>query len=389
MLLDHDRGDESKRRGVVGEDPDDSRATLDLGVDPLQGVGRPDLDPVGDREVGEGGEVCLGVEQHGRHLGELALQGLGHFAQLAAHVTRVGLGEDRADGGRHHRALSLHHPRQDVAHEVHPAALPGGAQQDLADRGLEARVVATDHERDAVEAPSAQVAQEVTPEGLVLAVAQGESQDLAVAVEADPGRDHDGPRDHSPAHAGLDVGGVEEDVGEGAVGEAAGAELLESLVHLRADPRDLALGEPGLDPQSAHQVVDLAGGDPVDVGLDHDGVEGLVDASPALEHARKERALAQLGDLQVHVAGPGRERAGTVPVATRRAGPTSLVGLGADSLSRLGLDQRLIEEADHLAHQIEVGTLSQRVEQLGWVKIVVGHRSFLSCLAMDTSRLLR
>ena len=164
---------------------------------------------------------------------------------------------------------------------------------------------------------------------------------------------------------------------------------LEALVHLGTDPRDLARGEPGLDSQSGHQVVDLAGGDSVDVGLDHHGVEGLVDAPAPLEHAREERAGTQFGDLEVHVTGLGRERARTVPVATGRAGSTSLVGLGADHLGRLGLDEGLIEEADHLAHQVKVGTLSQRVEQLGWVKIVVGHRSFLSCLAMDTSRLLR
>ena len=121
-----------------------------------------------------------------------------------------------------------------------PAALPGGAQEDLGDRGLGARVVVADHERDAVQAVRAERAQELTPEGLVLGVAEGQAQDLTVAAGADPGRDHDGPRDHAPAHAGLDVGGVEEDAGEGAVGEAADAELLEALVHLGTDLRDLA-----------------------------------------------------------------------------------------------------------------------------------------------------
>ena len=40
---------------------------LDLGVDPLQGVVRPDLRPVALREAGEGAEVLLGV---GKHVGD-------------------------------------------------------------------------------------------------------------------------------------------------------------------------------------------------------------------------------------------------------------------------------------------------------------------------------
>jgi acetylornithine deacetylase/succinyl-diaminopimelate desuccinylase-like protein len=38
--------DEADDRGLVGEDPDDAGAALDLLVQPLQGVGRPDLAPV-------------------------------------------------------------------------------------------------------------------------------------------------------------------------------------------------------------------------------------------------------------------------------------------------------------------------------------------------------
>jgi hypothetical protein len=41
-------------------------------------------------------------------LGELAAQHVGDHVQLLAHMVGVTLGEDRADGGRHHlgRALS-------------------------------------------------------------------------------------------------------------------------------------------------------------------------------------------------------------------------------------------------------------------------------------------
>jgi len=64
VLLDADRRDQTRRRGVVREDSDDPRAALDLGVDPLQGVVRLDLRPVALGEAGEGAEFLLGVFEH-------------------------------------------------------------------------------------------------------------------------------------------------------------------------------------------------------------------------------------------------------------------------------------------------------------------------------------
>ena len=57
MDLDEDAAGEAEQGLGVGEDPDDVGAAFDLFVDPLEGVGRPDLLPVRDREVGEGGDV--------------------------------------------------------------------------------------------------------------------------------------------------------------------------------------------------------------------------------------------------------------------------------------------------------------------------------------------
>ena len=63
-----------------------------------------------------------------------------------------------------------------------------------------------------------------------------------------------------------------------------------------------------------------------------------------------------------------------------------LVALDLDFRSRLGVDQRLVEEADHLVEQVAAFVTLQCAEHLGQVNIVVGHRSipFVSC--MDTSR---
>ena len=44
--LDHHRGDQALDGGVVGEDPDHVGAALDLSMEALERVGRPDLAPV-------------------------------------------------------------------------------------------------------------------------------------------------------------------------------------------------------------------------------------------------------------------------------------------------------------------------------------------------------
>jgi hypothetical protein len=53
---------------------DHLRVTFDLSVDPFQWVGRLALGPARDGERREGGKRGPGVEQHGGHVGELALQ---------------------------------------------------------------------------------------------------------------------------------------------------------------------------------------------------------------------------------------------------------------------------------------------------------------------------
>ena len=69
-----------------------------------------------------------------------------------------------------------------------------------------------------------QRAQERGPERAVLAVADGEAEHLPVAVGGHPGGDHHGLGDHPPVDPRLAVGGVQEDVGEGLLGQAAVAE---------------------------------------------------------------------------------------------------------------------------------------------------------------------
>ncbi len=68
--------------------------------------------------------------------------------------------------------------------------------------------------------------------------------------------------------------------GERLLAQVAGVERGHVGVQLRADPRDLGLGDPRLGTQRGHQVVDLAGRDAVHVGLHHHRVQGHVDRPP-------------------------------------------------------------------------------------------------------------
>jgi hypothetical protein len=56
---------------------------------------------------------------------------------------------------------------------------------------------------------------------------------------------------------------------------------------------------------------------------------------------REERALPQLRDPQLDVAGLGGDQPRPGPIPVRHAGAGPLIAVGADVLGRLGLDQLL------------------------------------------------
>ena len=93
--------------GLVGEDAHDVGAPLDLLVDPLERVRRPDLAPVGAggrrrrRRCRPRRRASMRVDG-----GELAAELVGDRVELLGDRGGVGLGEDRADGGGDHLRLS-------------------------------------------------------------------------------------------------------------------------------------------------------------------------------------------------------------------------------------------------------------------------------------------
>ena len=103
-------------------------------------------------------------------------------------------------------------------------SLPGGAEQDRGDGTLEPLVGIADDEPHAREATAPQGAQEGRPEGAVLGVTDGQPEHLAITLGGHAGGDDDGLGHDRGTVVGLDVGGVEEDVGERDVTEGAVAE---------------------------------------------------------------------------------------------------------------------------------------------------------------------
>ena len=220
-------------------------------------------------------------------------------------------------------------------------------------------------------------AQEAPPEHLVFGVADVEAQDLAVPIGPDPRGDDDGLGGHVVVVADVEVGGVQEDVGELLVVEPTGPKGPHHLVETRADAADLGFLDPAADPERPDQLVDRAGGDPAHVGLHHHGVEGLVDASAGLEDRGEEAALPQLGDGELHVAGLGRDQAHPVPVALGHPAFGAFIALGADRGGRLGLDQLLEDVAHGVADQIHAVGRFECLQQLGADRLVKGHRGAL------------
>jgi len=250
-------------------------------------------------------------------------------------------------------------------------------------------VVIGDDQLHTAQPPGPQALEERRPEGTVLAVAHLDTQHLPVAVGGDAGGDDDGTRDHPAPHAALDVGAIREDVGKADMAEWAVAELLELGVEAGADPAHLALGDPRAHPQRLDQVVDLAGRHPVDIGLHDHGEQSPVDAAAPLQKAGEERALPQLGDGQLHVAGWRRQQPRAVAVALSGAALAAFVALGADPGTGLGLDELLqyplqagADGVGHLAG-LESG------EQFGQVMIGEGHRwvLLLRVPAKNTSKI--
>ena len=290
------------------------------------------------------------------------------------HAGGVGLGEDRADRRGDHVGVAPGHDRQDVAQEMDSAPLPCGSDEYGADGGLEAGVGVGDDQLDSPEAAGLQPTQERGPKRPVLAVADVHPEDLTTTIGADADRDDDRLRHDPLVHAGLAVGGVEEHVRVRGVLQRPVPERGDLSVEVLADPAHLGLGDPGVRAQGLDQVIDLAGGHPVQVGLHHHGEQGLIDP-PALQQGREERPRAQLRDPQFQLARHGRQGPGPGAVTDRRAGLGAFPEARADHALSLRVDQRLIHVLRRQPDPVVNTGRLQRLQQVEQGRMVDSHRA--------------
>jgi hypothetical protein len=92
-------------------------------------------------------------------------------------------------------------------------------------------------------------------------------------------------------------------------------------------------------PRVRTQVIDLAGADPVHIGLHDHREQGLVDPPAPPQQAGEERPGPQPGEPQLQAPGRGRQHPWPVAVALGQPLGRPLMWGGADHLGELGLDQ--------------------------------------------------
>ncbi len=117
------------------------------------------LGPVGGWESHLGQHVRFGLVHQVRQFLHPWAELVSDLAPLGAGGLGIVLGEGGADEGRDDAAALLAGMGQHVAHEMDAIALPSGAQH-LGDGSLDALVGVGDHQLDATQAPTRQLAQE-------------------------------------------------------------------------------------------------------------------------------------------------------------------------------------------------------------------------------------
>ncbi len=142
-----------------------------------------------------------------------------------------------------------------------------------------------------------------------------------------------------------------------------------------ADARHLRLADARRRPQRRHQIVHLAGRHPMHVGLHHHRKQRPVDPATSLQDRRKETAVTQLGNTQLHTTSLGGQQPFPAPIPPIRSPLCSLVTLGADHLHRLGLDQRLQHQLHPLTHHVQITASTNRVQKVMHVRLRQGHRA--------------
>jgi hypothetical protein len=291
-------------------------------------------------------------------LGQRGAQLVGDLSPDLRCAFLIGLQEDLADRGGDDSVLALGHIGQGIAHEVHPAALPGGAH-DAGDRALEALVSIGDDQLHAGKTAPNKVLQEVGPEDLRFRGADMQADDLAPALGVDGHGDYCGNADDPPAFAYLEIGGIEPEIRPFA-GERAFQKGMDALVNVLAKLGDGGLGDAG-HAHGLDEFIDPPGADPADPRfLDHRN-QRFLDHLAGLKEARKIGPSTQLGDFQVQRAYPGIQRTVAIAVAPGRALAAAFVATRADQAINVGLHDQLQHVLGDGAQKIRLAALCSQL----------------------------
>ena len=221
--------------------------------------------------------------------------------------------------------------------------------------------------------PRAQRAEELAPERLGLGLADVEADHLAPAALVHGIGDHQALLAHGAALSDLLDLAVQPDVGVAALKWAL-AEHAHLFIEATAQPRDGVLADRG-NAELLDQAVDLARGDPVDVGLLDHRHQRLLGALARLQKAREVAPGAQLRDRQLDLARARMPRPRPIAVALRDPVGRDLPELGTDLPGDLRLHQLGDHPGDALAHDVGVLTAHQLVDHLrSGHPPVLGHR---------------
>ena len=303
----------------------------------------------GEADVGE--HVVLDLVHEGRQLRPARAALVGEVPPGLPGAAAVGLHESLTDRGGDHGVLAAGDVGERVAHEVDPAALPGGAD-DAGDGRLQPLVRVRDHQLHAPEAAADEILEEARPERLRLGGADVQADDLASPVGVGGDGDYGRDRDDAPALAHLQVGRVEPHTGPVPVQRAL-QESPDALVDLLAELRDLALRD-AAQPHRLDEVVDPARRHPRDPRLLDHRDQRLLRRLPGFQEGREVAPGPQLRDAQVQLPEPGVERPVAVAVAPGRPLAAALMAPGADQPFHVRLHEDLEHRLGKAAKEIAV-----------------------------------
>ncbi len=281
--------DQAQAARGVGRDPDHPRPPLDLFVEPLEHVGRLEMLVVLARQAVEGQRFAdvgfdpvgeLGVAR--RPAREPRLEVLLRFFEIAPVVEPAQL----------LAAIVVGFARQiveDIAEEVHVAALPHGFGQQLAHGALQARVIVGDDKLHAVEPPRLQPFHKRRPTRPRLPIRELHAQNLAAPFPVDPDRDQHRLRLDHPVEADLFVARIEDQIRIRLV-EPALRKAPQQPVQALVDPADGA-GREGVPAQLLGHRLHLARRYPLDIHFGQRAHQRFLRALIPVEQFRREAAL--------------------------------------------------------------------------------------------------